>query len=303
MDPLTLLALSLVGGPLVFLVRTRPRVRRGSLRRYARRVGLAVPRELEASVEQRLAARAMATELGALAGLGVMAGWAAITQPTLVDNSLWTLAIFGALFTGGAVGSGLVAARQAIHHPGLQGPRVARPRQEVLADFVAPGERQGAWAVSLLPAFILVGAGLIAVGSEAIAVGGVLAVGTVALAALPMPIIAGSEIIARRLLDQPQPAGSTLELAWRDALRAQVLRDVNAAPIAVGAYATFGMLIYVGAAARHEALQNLIGVTFGLLVLAAIGLAIAAALSRPHRHFLRQLWPSLDTSAPARGER
>ena len=303
MTPLALLALTPIGALLVLLVRTRPWVRRGSLRRYARRVGLAVPHELEASVERRLAARAMATELGALTGLGVLAVWAAITHPTLVDDSLWTLAIFGALFTGGAVGSGLVAARQAIHHPGPHEPRVARPRQELLADFVAPRELQGARVVSLLPAFILVAAGLIAASSEAVALGGVLADGTVALAVLPLPIFAGSEVIARRLLDQPQPAGSTLELAWRDALRAQVLRDVYTAPIAVGAYATFGILMYVGAAARHEGLQNLVGVIFGMLVLAAIGLAVAGALSRPHRHFRRRLWPNLDTSAPARGER
>ncbi len=82
-----------------------------------------------------------------------------------------------------------------------------------------------------------------------------------------------------------------------------MLRDLYTAPIAVGAYATFGLLIRVGDAARHEEVQNLVGVTFGVLVLAAIVLAVTGVLTRPHRHFRRRLWPELDVSVPTRGDR
>ena len=54
--------------------------------------------------------------------------------------------------------------------------------------------------------------------------------------------LVAAELGGRRVLDAPQMAGSDLELAWSDGVRARVLRDVVTVPMAVGTYASFGIV-------------------------------------------------------------
>src|SRR6185312_13979913 len=70
----------------------------------------------------------------------------------------------------------------------------------------------------------------------------------VALIAVNALTLAGSPLLARRLLSSPQPANDSLQLAWDDALRAQALRSVWMAPFAMGiATAFFAInLLYPG---------------------------------------------------------
>lgn len=49
---------------------------------------------------------------------------------------------------------------------------------------------------------------------------------------------AGSEVLARRLVERPQPAGSATELAWRDALRGELVRDLPSVPAVLALVAT-----------------------------------------------------------------
>ncbi len=61
----------------------------------------------------------------------------------------------------------------------------------------------------------------------------------------PPALVVAAEIVGRRLLDLPQYATSTLELAWDDALRARTLRDLGSVPLLVGTY--LPMLALLGA--------------------------------------------------------
>jgi hypothetical protein len=129
--------------------------------------------------------------------------------------------------------------------------------------------------------------------------------GTTIGAVLGLVALAAAEIGGRRLLDAAQAAGSDLELAWSDAIRARTLRDVVTVPIAVGTYATIGVLRSL----RLETLDppDLLGKAatglFALVVVAGAAVFAWSLSTRPHRHFRRRLWPDLDAAAAGAGSR
>lgn len=289
MDPFPLLVAPPLAVAVTLLIRLHPGLRRYALLRYARRVDLPISTDLQARIERLFARRSLWMDLGALCGTAAVAAWAAITRPAPMEWSLWMLVVFGALFAGGAVGAGLSAVQQATRRADPHEPRVARPTAVALADYLIPLELHGGRVLSFLPALTLAAAWGVAPSLDLAPAGSILTTGTVLIALLPLLVGAGSEAAARRLLATPQAAGSDLELAWNDALRARVLRDLYTAPITVGVYATLGILIGLG------------GGLVDALVMAVLVLAVISATQRPHRHFRRQLWPSLHVEV-AEGE-
>lgn len=285
MDPFPLLAAPPLVALAVLAIRLVPGVRRFWLHRHARRIGLPMSDDLRARIERIFAARSLWMDLGAVGGTTAVAAWAAITRPAPMEWSLWMLVVIGAAFAGAAVGAGLSAVRQATRRPNPGEVRVARPTAVALGDYLTALELQGGRAVAFLPTVTLVAAWAFASLFGLVSPEGLVTVGPVLVALLSLLVGAGSEITARQLIARPQAAGSDLELAWNDALRAQVLRDLYTAPITVGIYATLGILIGFG------------GGLVDLLILAVLLLAIISALQQPHRHFRRQLWPSIDVEA------
>lgn len=254
--------------------------REGRAAAFARAVALVLPDALRPVVTERVALRNRGAALGLVAGIATTALVLATNDANSAQFASPFLLIGGA-FAGVAVGVALAAARaSAPLDP--QAVKYARPSAVTLDDYVAPLERAGARIVVAL-AVITVGAA-IATGA---AVSGVL-IGLVVLGVAALIVF---EVAGRRIVGRGQPAESPTHLAWDDAVRASVLRDMVTAPIILGADA---VVVAGGALVDHllggsDLAQIAIVV---VCVLAAAGLAIASITSNPQRYFLRRLWPA-----------
>jgi hypothetical protein len=279
-------------------VRGFPQVRRRALERFARRVDLPLPDGSRDELAGRLTGRNLSAELGACAGL-VAAGLAAWvfelpgSLPASGDlgQPLWALVVAGAALAGGALGAGTYGARLATRRREAGGPRIARPTAPMLADYVPPLERHGARATALAPTVLLVVGSLLAWVSGVVPVDAIVSPVAVAAAVVALAALGAGELAGRRLLDQPQVAGTTLELAWSDAIRARILRDVTTAPLAIGTYASFGVLLAATGTIDDPVVANAVAGVLGLTVVGLGVTAVVSAASHPQRHFRRRLWP------------
>ena len=267
-----------------------PAYARYSALRRAYRLGITLPANLEAEVAHRLMARQRGAAIGG--GLLTALAAAAFTWELGVDNGSDQTGLFivGAAFAGIGIGASVaaLAGRPAAHPDRV---RVARSNAVTVRDYVAPLELVGARAVVIAAVVVLiVGAVLAATGSDIglypIAFFAVF--GAVSLAVF--------EVVSRRIIDRPQPAGSTAELVWDDAVRASTLRDLVTAPLALGAYCLiFGVFGVTGTDAPVLVVTIVGGVFLALLVAAAI----VTIATRPDGYFLRRLWPDLRWSDTA----
>jgi hypothetical protein len=300
-NPVPLLVAAVVLALVVPTVRGLRPVRRRALERFARRVDLPLPDGSHDELAGRLTGRNLAAELGGCAGMAAagVAGLAfglpaSLPAPGDVAQPLWALIAAGAVLAGGALGAGTYGANLATRRHGTEGPRIARPTAPTLADYVDPLERYGARVISVAPVLMLaVGSALAWVTGE-VPVAAILSPVAIVAAALALVALVAGELAGRRLLDQPQVAGSTLELAWSDAIRARILRDVTTTPLALGTYASFGVLLAASGTIEDRALSNAAAGLAGLAMYGLLAMAIANAISRPQRHFRRRLWPEED---------
>jgi hypothetical protein len=291
---------------IVSLVRGLQPVQRRALERFARRVDLPLPDGSRDELAGRLTGRTLGAELGACAGVAAagIAAWVGDLPATLpasheVAQPLWTLIVAGAALVGGALGAGTYGARLAGRRGETGGTRIARPTAPTLADYVPPLERYGAWVMAFAPTLLLVVGSLLAWSPGELPLAAVLSPVTVVAAAVALLTLAAGELAGRRLLDQPQAAGSTLELAWSDAIRARILRDVTTAPLAIGAYASFGVLLAASGTIEDAVLANIVTGLLGLVMWGLLVAAVVSVASRPQRHFRRRLWPRAAASEAA----
>ena len=262
-------------------------------RRFARSIDIDLPPALEPAIGRRLAVReVVAMGAGLLLAWGSVAVLAGTTDAD--DAGLVLAAAFLTFLLGHAIGNGITAWWELARSALPTGPRVARATVLTPGDYVAPIERLGARvmvAVSVVAALgVLVadGAGWFAGATlPALVVGAVLV--------LPPVTLAVHELLAARLVRRPQPAGSALDLAWDDAMRAQTLRDMVTVPLAAGAYAPLALLGTLGEQLDGTYPRSLVfdlvtGAFLVLLLALRVTAGVAIAL-RPHRHFREQLWP------------
>lgn len=277
-----------------------PRLRRRQVDRFARRVGLPLPDDLRPDLERRMGDRDVGLSVGGGVGLALIALWGMTVGAETVRSSIWMLVVAATVFTGMAVGAGIVALREATRPVDTSAPRVARPTTPTFGDYVAPAELWGGRVVSILPLVLSLGL-LLASAVSDLRLGAGAAVASV----LALGGLAAAELGGRRILDAPQAAGSDRELAWSDAVRARVLRDVVTVPLSIGTYATIGVLTSIDVRAVEVSAgtvrAGLVGM-FAVLV-GAGGLALWSASSAPQRHFRRRLWPDVDTPASTAGVR
>jgi hypothetical protein len=278
-----------IGAVVVIVLTFNRRYLRWSAERLGYAVGLSLPAELAPRVARRVALRQRGVAIGGLFGL---AATAALLQTVDTDpRSSSSFVVLGGLFTGIAIGTAIASSRYS--SPVDAGAvRYARSSAVAVRDYLPPMERIGAR--------VAVALGLLSIPLVAGSAG--------SPSAIPVPIVAtlsgGAvvalvlfEVVSRRIVDRPQFAESPDELAWDDALRASLLRDVVTAPLALGAYAFF-----IGALSRFDtwsanlAPSNALA-TIGALALVCIGLVVAAAsaLQKPRQYYLRRLW-SADTA-------
>jgi hypothetical protein len=198
------------------------------------------------------------------------------------------LALLGFL-AGHAVAVGAAAWVESRHRPDQHGTRVARASAPVIEDYVPRLERRGAWLLAAGSA--VAGVALLVARTAGSAAAARVPLVLLVLAVLvPPSLVAAAEIVGRRLVDLPQSAASTLELAWDDALRARTVRDLVSVPLVVGTYLP---MMVVGGALARPAGPPTYSLEWSVLVLAplVVGL-ILAQVRRPGRHYRRRLWAS-----------
>jgi len=258
--------------------------------RRAYRLGITLPANLEAEVVHRLMARQRGAAIG---GILLTALAAAAFQWELgVDNDSDQTGLFivGAAFAGIGIGASVaaLAARVAADPDRV---RVARSNAVTVRDYVAPLELVGARSVVIAAVVaLIVGAVLAATGSD-------IGLYPIAVFAVSGAVsLAVFEVVSRRIVDRPQPAGSTAELVWDDAVRASTLRDLVTAPLALGAYCLiFGVFGVTGTGAP----VLVVTIVGGIFVAALVAAAIVTMVIRPDGYFLRRLWPDLRWSDTA----
>ncbi len=257
---------------------------------YARTVDLALDPALAPAVTRRLQRRERAGALGVLVGGVAVAG--AMAPFADETGAYQVLGVMLGMLAGHAMGQGLAAWRE-VSRPAPVGTRVARVTVPMHADYVAPHERLGAWVTAGVG--VVVGA-VFLLAPRPPALTGALPVGLAVVAVVLPPLaVLLDEAVARRLLDRPQVAASTTELAWDDALRARALRDLVSVPLSTGFFAAVSVLGVAGDGLTGGWPANravgLVSGAYLLLIVAGAVMAVVTEASRPRQHFRRRLWP------------
>ena len=283
MNPSAWTAAAVIGAlGLALIVSTfNPGQRAARANNFARSVGLDIPDSLRPVITERVALRHRSGAIGMIVGIATIAFLLSM-DPTSGENFASPFLLIGGAFAGLAIGVSFSAARAAAPID-PDGVKYARTNAVTLGDYVAPLERTGGRIVVGLAIATLVAA--LAVGAP---ISGIL----VALTVLGIAALLVFEIAGRRVVSRAQPAQSPSDLAWDDAVRASVLRDMITAPIILGADA----VVVAGGALVTRLLAGsdfANGAILMAVIVAAIALAVAAITSRPQRYFLRRLWPEV----------
>ena len=275
----------------------RRRHARQGLPRWTRLVDLPVPRDAGPTIASHLTARRVGCDVGGAAAVAVTALWGVTLGGGATISSWWPIVLLSSLFVGAAIGGAIGAFRAATRPIAGDAVRVARSTVARLEDYVAPLERWAARLVAVSPVVVLI--------AVLAAPNGAVVAGPVSAAAASVLVLAVAEVGARAVLRGRQPAGSDLELAWQDAIRAQALRSILGVPVAVGVYACAAAL----SALEPGQLDPRGAGAVALIASATLVIAAGAALllwtngPRPHQHFRQQLWPDAGPPlAPPVGE-
>ncbi len=272
---------------------SRSRMRRRT-RSVARTVGLALPADtfaLERRVMYRMRAATGGGALGGLITLGLSLWFS--PRSASGETVAWILFAAGSIAAGGALGVGLVATLRRPRRP--EGTRFARARAVTLADYLIGLERVGARVVVALAVTVTLTSTALsnAWGFEPL----MPSVLSVAMVALSVIALVGFEILARRIIARPQPAGSPEELAWDDALRAWDARDLVTTPIVFGGWALFLIFSELSSTPLDngfaQTMRMFFSVTFLIFAVALLVTAIVSLAVNPQQHYLRRLWPEL----------
>lgn len=266
-----------------------PYYARYSVLRYAQRLELRLPSHLEGVMGRRLMARMRAGAIGAavfVAASSAALAW--FVEPDIRSN-LVGLLVIGAAFVGIGVGTA-VAALAASSSVAPDQPRVARAGAVAVKDYLAPVELVGARVVVAGAVLLLVWVTVFTSRYASVDYVGITMFSVFGVLSLVL-----FEVASRRIVDQSQPAGSTAELVWDDAIRASALRDLVTAPLALGVYSLLFGFVSV-ADANGDVVFGLLG---GIVFVALLAAAIVSRVTRTQSYFVRRLWPDLRWSDTA----
>ncbi|MET0811417.1 MAG: hypothetical protein ABWY03_00090 [Microbacterium sp.] len=180
--------------------------------------------ETRESVTRALRARTIASGYAILAGAalsGILLFTPLATSPFFIFYTLLT-----GLVIGSVVGTTVVSVRERLFHPAPDAPRVARARTMRVADYLDPARRLLPW---LLAGAALVGVILIGVFATRTPdrVDGVAGTAAAVFAVVAAAVFVALPLLERVILERPQPASDTLELAWDDALRVGTIMSLR----------------------------------------------------------------------------
>lgn len=284
---------------------SRSSYRRKLVFRFSQTVELPLVTDaIAAAAERRILHRTVAMMAGGLVGVLASAVVVSLNSATASASTIW-LVTLPLTLTGMCAGAAFVALRESLFHRHPDAVRIARPVTVTMHDYVSPRRRR-------LPLSLLLTAVAVCLAGQALSLTGLIdgaafirsaALPTLAVAVI-VTVIGG--LLARRVLRQPQPASSELELAWDDAFRADTFRALwmfgsTIAWLAVAA-AGLGMLQGLDAVAGTTWSIGLGSqlFTWGFLVV-LLSFSVAGAQS----YFRFRLWPNriLERSEAASSER
>lgn len=181
--------------------------------------------ETRESVVQHVRSASRAGAITAL--IGMLAASCLLLTPLAASPVFLFVAAFPVLIVTGAV-SAAVSVRERLFHPAPTAPRIARARALGVADYLDPFRRLlpwmlGAGAAASLAAVFISGA------NRRGGVDGALAVSLLIISIVALATFVAVPVLERMVLDQPQPATDTLELAWDDAFRATTIGQLRLA--------------------------------------------------------------------------
>lgn len=282
-----------LGMIVLFALTFVPFYARWSAYRHSVRIRVDLPSRLERAVSSRLMARDRGASVGALAFVALATFAFQFDVADTTDSRLSSWFIVGAAFAGAGAGTA-VAAFTGTRSVAPDTPRVARSGAVGVADYLAPFERIGARIVIVLSlAVAVVGTALTIAGvsDSLFPVVFFAVVGVVSLVLF--------EVVGRRIVDLSQPAGSTAELVWDDAVRALLLRDMVTAPLALGTYSVIFGLIGLAEGSTDPSTTVAGFVVSAIFAVALVATATYSLATRPQRYFVDRLWPNLRWSDTA----
>jgi hypothetical protein len=254
---------------------------------FAQKVNLAVDVDNAERITQRVLGRQRASAVATAAGSLVLVA-TLLLAPDVASSRPIGMVVIAILALATAIGLGYAALTEAIHRPD-DTVRVARIPSATASDYVPGYERWGGRVAASLAG--ATGLGLAAINgatggwtTDAVMPG---LLGCVALIALVAVELASSRLVAR-----PQPAGNQTDLAWDDALRSSVLRDLYGAMI-IGGCAVVAIELVLPAPGLPPVLTVVLPFAVVPLFTAVLVLGVVSRASRPRLHYQRRLWPEM----------
>ena len=263
--------------------------RKTSAERFGLRFGLDVPEDLEPTIRYGVQARRVGSPIGTLIAV-TTAVVLLLLHPGLSLLAAWWC-LFGAYLVGASLGAtiALLVAEQKRDRGIL---RVARTKAVVVADYV-PSIQSVLVRVFVALAVIVFAADCWLAASVS---PNFLSIVSGLLAWLSVVTLIIYEFESRRLIRRGAPAGTPLELAWDDGLRAYALTNLNGT---VGLIPLYSLIAYDTLSLNSTGIYSnpLFPVFTGLFpVVATVGILMLIVFMtrvRTRQHFLRRLWPDL----------
>jgi hypothetical protein len=254
---------------------------------FAQKVNLAVDTDNAERIKQRVIGRqrasAVATAAGSLALFAIL-----LLAPDVAASRFVGMVVIAIIALATAIGVGYAALTEAIHRP-HDTVRVARIPSATAPDYVPGYERWGGRVAAALAG--LTGLGLAAINGatsgwapETVMPG--------VLGCVSLIVLAAVELASSRVVARPQPAGNQTDLAWDDALRSSVLRDLYGAMI-IGGCAVVAIELVLPAPGLPAMLAVVLPFAVVPLFLAVLALGVVSRGSRPRLHYQRRLWPEM----------
>ncbi|GGL69078.1 hypothetical protein GCM10011575_29640 [Microlunatus endophyticus] len=288
----------LLAGSAPLLLTTNDKQRQKALDRYARKVNLAITDDVRPLVVRRITIVERFTLIGG--AVGGLLGLVLSVVLRAAGATDWAASF--AILLGLAIGISFAPVGSVVLTTlGIAaGPRVARMTTPAVTDYV-PRLELRAVPIALGCAGLAIAGGMVALGTGVLqghrldAVGVLVSPGAI-LAYVAALGYAAALILVRVVLNSGQPAGSTQELAWDDAMRASSLRSLIHTPLAIAAASVVVTFLDVGSRTINQpVLIGTIGVAaLVIFVVAMITVAVTDAASRPGQHYWRRLWQDAD---------
>jgi hypothetical protein len=253
-----------------------------SLTRLARQAELGVPIELEAALGRRAAARSRWPSLAALAILIIL--YAVFRSPI----GALTPQLFGVCAVAGIAGLGIGTAIVSLRFEARlsESPvSVARIRTVSVGDYVGYQARVVAYALVIVFVAAVV-TGLALENRSPLRPGAFLPSEVAALLAVGGLIL--FEVGSRAILRRGQPAASTDELVWDDALRSSAINDLLRTPVLSSYLGVLSLVLLGPALPGHDTWIAVLG----YVVVVGFYLLFSLAQTGLRGYYLAKLWPN-----------